>query len=118
MSQTNRPWHRTKCFGPFCFFDIHEGVESERSGNGSWVNEDEAEFVIHLHEKLVSRHTELKTSSRMAIISPYKHQVKLLRERFKEKYKSDSSKIVDINTVDGFQASLFQFTFQHNLRKN
>ncbi|KAL9691011.1 hypothetical protein QQ045_011428 [Rhodiola kirilowii] len=101
--QTKRPWHRYQCFGPFCFFDIHQGVESERSGKGSWVNEDEVEFVINLHEKLVSRYTELKSSSRLAIISPYKHQVRLLRERFKEKYKSDSSKIVDINTVDGFQ---------------
>uniref|UniRef100_A0A7N0T4L7 AAA+ ATPase domain-containing protein n=1 Tax=Kalanchoe fedtschenkoi TaxID=63787 RepID=A0A7N0T4L7_KALFE len=103
VSQTKRPWHRYKCFGPFCFFDIHEGVESERSGKGSWVNEDEAEFVIHLHERLVSKYADLKSSSRLAIISPYKHQVSLLRERFKEKYKSEASKIVDINTVDGFQ---------------
>ncbi|KAL9681514.1 hypothetical protein QQ045_013299 [Rhodiola kirilowii] len=103
VGYTKRNWHRYKCFGPFCFFDIHQGIESERSGKGSWVNEDEVEFVIHLHEGLVSSYTELKSRSQLAIISPYKHQVRLLRERFEEKYGKDYSKIVDINTVDGFQ---------------
>lgn len=39
--QTKRSWHKFRCFGPFCFFDILEGKESQPSGSGSWVNVDE-----------------------------------------------------------------------------
>ncbi|KAI3447169.1 hypothetical protein Pfo_003834 [Paulownia fortunei] len=101
--QTKRSWHKFRCFGPFCFFDIHEGKESQPSGSGSWVNVDEVEFVLAMYSNLVSRYPELKTSSRLAIISPYRHQVKLFREKFRSTFGVESDKVVDINTVDGFQ---------------
>ncbi|XP_016454624.1 putative helicase MAGATAMA 3 isoform X1 [Nicotiana tabacum] len=101
--QTRRSWHEYRCFGPFCFFDIHEGKESQPSGSGSWQNVDEVEFVLAMYHKLVSRYPELKSSSRLAIISPYRHQVKLLRQKFRETFGVESDKVVDINTVDGFQ---------------
>ncbi|KAJ8529843.1 hypothetical protein K7X08_036678 [Anisodus acutangulus] len=101
--QTKRSWHEYRCFGPFCFFDIHDGKESQPSGSGSWQNVDEVEFVLAMYRKLVSRYPELKSSSRLAIISPYRHQVKLLRQKFRETFGVESDKVVDINTVDGFQ---------------
>ncbi|KAM3291143.1 putative helicase MAGATAMA 3 [Capsicum chacoense] len=101
--QTKRSWHEYRCFGPFCFFDIHEGKESQPSGSGSWQNVDEVEFVLAIYHKLVSRYPALKSSSRLAIISPYRHQVKLLRQKFRETFGGESDKVVDINTVDGFQ---------------
>lgn len=101
--QTVRLWHDYRCFGPFCFFDIHEGKESQPSGSGSWVNVDEVEFVLLMYHKLVTRYPELKSSSRLAIISPYRHQVKLFCERFQDTFGVESDKVVDINTVDGFQ---------------
>ncbi|KAK6805384.1 hypothetical protein RDI58_003169 [Solanum bulbocastanum] len=101
--QTKRSWHEYRCFGPFCFFDIHDGKESQPSGSGSWQNVDEVEFVLAMYHKLVSRYPELKSSSRLAIISPYRHQVKLLRQKFRETFGVESDKVVDINTVDGFQ---------------
>ncbi|KAJ0266368.1 DNA2/NAM7 helicase-like [Hirschfeldia incana] len=104
-AQTTRDWHRYRCFGPFCFFDIHEGKESENPGgaNGSRVNLDEVEFVILMYHRLVTMYPELKSSSRLAIISPYSYQAKTLRDRFKELYGAEANKVVDINTVDGFQ---------------
>ncbi|XP_059313666.1 probable helicase MAGATAMA 3 [Lycium ferocissimum] len=101
--QTKRSWHEYRCFGPFSFFDIHDGKESQPSGSGSWQNVDEVEFVLAMYRKLVSRYPELKSSSRLAIISPYRHQVKLLRQKFRETFGVESDKVVDINTVDGFQ---------------
>ncbi|KAL7199938.1 hypothetical protein ACSBR2_022113 [Camellia fascicularis] len=101
-SETKRKWHDFRCFGPFCFFDIHEGKESQPSG-GSWVNEDEVDFVLVLYRNMVTRYPELKSNSRLAIISPYRHQVKLFRERFQDTFGVESNKLVDINTVDGFQ---------------
>ncbi|XP_042040574.1 probable helicase MAGATAMA 3 isoform X3 [Salvia splendens] len=102
-NQTRRPWHNFRCYGPFCFFDIHEGEESQPSGSGSHVNADEVDFVLAMYSKLVSSYPELKASSRLAIISPYRHQVKLFREKFRSTFGVQSDKLVDINTVDGFQ---------------
>ncbi|KAF5781649.1 putative P-loop containing nucleoside triphosphate hydrolase, DNA2/NAM7 helicase, helicase [Helianthus annuus] len=101
--RTKRLWHKYRCFGPFCFFDIHEGEEKQPDGSGSWVNDDEVDFVLLMYHKLVSSYPELKSSSRLAIISPYRHQVKQFRRKFMEKFGVDSEKVVDINTVDGFQ---------------
>lgn len=102
--QTKRKWHKFRCFGPFCFFDIHEGKESKPAGSGSFVNEDEVEFVLALYNKLVSDYSELNESSRLAIISPYGYQVKIFKEKFRSTFGEESAdKVVDINTVDGFQ---------------
>ncbi|KAK4777605.1 hypothetical protein SAY87_017792 [Trapa incisa] len=102
-TQTERAWHAFRCFGPFCFFDIHEGKESQPSGSGSRINIDEVEFIMYMYLKLVARYPVLKSSSRLAIVSPYNYQVKLFKDRFKEIFKEESNKVVDIITVDGCQ---------------
>ncbi|KAL5703621.1 putative helicase MAGATAMA 3 [Ranunculus cassubicifolius] len=99
---TERAWHVYRCFGPFAFFDV-AGVESQPSGSGSWVNHDEVEFILLLYHKLVTNYPDLKSSAKLAIITPYRHQLKLIRDRFHEKFGVESKKLVDINTVDGFQ---------------
>ena len=101
--QTKRAWHRYRCFGPFCFFDILDGEESQPAGSGSWINVDEVEFVLLVYQKLVAKYPELKSIDKLAIISPYRHQVKLFQRRFREMFGIESEKVVDINTVDGFQ---------------
>lgn len=101
--RTTRDWHEYHCFGPFCFFDVHEGKESQPSGSGSWVNVDEVEFVLLLYHKLVTMYPELRSSSQFAIISPYRHQVKLFQDRFRDAFGQESKTFVDIQTVDGFQ---------------
>uniref|UniRef100_A0A1D1XNF7 Putative helicase MAGATAMA 3 n=1 Tax=Anthurium amnicola TaxID=1678845 RepID=A0A1D1XNF7_9ARAE len=100
--QTKRSWHAYRCFGPFSFLDI-DGVESQPSGSGSWVNEEEVGFILILYHKLVSQYPELQSSSQLAVISPYRHQVKLLQDRFRVAFGKLSDQFVDINTVDGFQ---------------
>ncbi|GLT85964.1 hypothetical protein SLE2022_041290 [Rubroshorea leprosula] len=103
QDQTTRDWHKFRCFGPFCFFDIHEGKESQPSGSGSWANEDEVEFALVMYHKFITMFQEVKSSSQLAIISPYRHQVKLFQERFQDTFGVESGKVVDIGTVDGFQ---------------
>ncbi|KAL0727825.1 hypothetical protein Bca4012_023918 [Brassica carinata] len=103
-AQTTRDWHKYRCFGPFCFFDIHEGKESQHPGaTGSRVNLDEVEFVLLIYHRLVTMYPELKSSSQLAIISPYAYQVKTFKDRFKEMFGKEADTVVDINTVDGFQ---------------
>lgn len=100
--QTKRPWHVHRCFGPFSFFDI-DGQETQPVGSGSWVNNEEVEFVLVLYRHLVARFPQLKGGLHVAVISPYKQQVKLFRERFRDVLGVDGARLVDINTVDGFQ---------------
>ncbi|KAJ7547089.1 hypothetical protein O6H91_08G068600 [Diphasiastrum complanatum] len=99
--ETTRPWHEYRCFGPFAFFDI-SGEESQ-PGSGSWVNIDEVDFIVVLYRHMVGSYSELKGSPHIAIISPYRQQVKLLRERFNDVLGADAARYIDINTVDGFQ---------------
>ncbi|KAK1384450.1 putative helicase MAGATAMA 3 [Heracleum sosnowskyi] len=101
--ETTRTWHRYSCFGPFCFFDLHEGKESQTSNSGSRENVDEAEFVLLMCHKLLARFSELKSSSQIGIISPYRSQVRLLQNKLRDTFGEDSKDLVDINTVDGFQ---------------
>ena len=98
-----RPWHTYRCFGPFCFFDIVEGEETQPSGSGSWINEQEAEYITTLYHQLATRFPELKTGPHVAVISPYRYQVKILRDRFKATFGEHIDQVIDISTVDGFQ---------------
>ena len=115
-AQTTRDWHKYRCFGPFCFFDIHEGKESQHPGaTGSRVNLDEVEFVLLIYHRLVTMYPELKSSSQLAIISPYNYQVKTFKDRFKEMFGTEAEKVVDINTVDGFQVNILPSFSQFNI---
>ncbi|CAN6248615.1 unnamed protein product [Urochloa humidicola] len=100
--EKKRPWHSYSCFGPFCFFDV-DGVESQPAGSGSWVNHDEVEFITLLYHQLAMRYPELKSSSEVAVISPYRQQIKLLRDNFRLTFGDQSKELIDVNTVDGFQ---------------
>ncbi|KAG2634775.1 hypothetical protein PVAP13_2NG309409 [Panicum virgatum] len=97
-----RPWHSYTCFGPFCFFDV-DGVEAQPPGSGSWVNQDEVEFITLLYHQLAMRYPELKSSSEVAVISPYRQQMKLLKDNFRLTFGDQSKEVIDVNTVDGFQ---------------
>lgn len=99
---TRRPWHKERLFGPFFFFDVAKGRE-EQAGAGSWINKEEAELIVCLYRHLVALHPVLKGTTRVAIISPYKQQVKLLREQFKRVLGPEMMQNLDINTIDGFQ---------------
>ncbi|KAK9932496.1 hypothetical protein M0R45_019731 [Rubus argutus] len=77
IEQTKRSWHEYRCFGPFNFFDLHEGKEVNTPG-GSWVNVDEVEFVFLLYHNSLER-------------------------TFQSTFGVDSEKVVDITTVDGCQ---------------
>ena len=71
------------------------------------------EFVLLIYHRLVTMYPELKSSSQIAIISPYNYQVKTLKDRFKEMFGSESDKVVDINTVDGFQVKYSTLSLSH-----
>lgn len=100
--ETVRPWHELRCFGPFAFYDVI-GKEETPEGSASMVNKAEAELVLCLYIHLVQQEPAIKTKPLVAVISPYKAQVKLLRDLFTKALGEEGVKNVDINTIDGFQ---------------
>lgn len=49
------------------------------------------------------RFPALRRNPSVGVISPYKSQVKLLRESFAQALGEEGARMVDINTIDGFQ---------------
>lgn len=103
LAQTSRPWHAAKCFGPFALFDLH-GKEDVPEGSASIVNRAEAEFVLCLYKHMLGQVQELQDgTASVAVISPYKAQVKMLKDLFRQALGDEGAVRVDINTIDGFQ---------------
>eukprot|EP00798_Chlamydomonas_sp_ICE-L_P026005 gene26006-11697_t len=120
-TECSRPWHDQPCFGPFAFFDVM-GKESSPPGGASIQNIPEnireahmalcvyrelnipaAHMVLCVYRELLHRYPELRNTPSVAVISPYKSQVKLLRDSFKAALGEEGARMVDINTIDGFQ---------------
>ena len=51
----------------------------------------------------MAQYPELKVGSKVAVISPYKQQVKLIRERLCDVVGVEAARLIDVNTIDGFQ---------------
>merc|ERR1711972_327979 len=101
---TKRPWHDTLCFGPLVFYDVR-GWEEKAPGSVSFIKEWEAHCVVETYLCLTKLYPQLINWNNFGIISPYKGQVKLLRQKLSDIIGSVDmvQKQVDINTVDGFQ---------------
>jgi senataxin len=102
--QTTRHWHRKTCLGPIVFYDVC-GSEKKAPGSTSILAEREAQCVVAVYLYFVSRYPILKISSQFGVISPYKGQIKLLRQFLSEILGSSNiaRDLVDVNTLDGFQ---------------
>lgn len=97
-----RPWHSEYPFTPYRFFDItsrHQQSELTRS----FFNMQEAKVALELVEKLMSILPQNQFRGRVGVISPYKEQIRTLRDVFRRKYGQGIFSEIDFNTVDGFQ---------------
>jgi senataxin len=97
------PWSKINCFAPVVFFHMKG---SQRKSAQSFINLEEAEFVVQLYHALTQLYPPEKPwRSRFAAISPYAEQVQLIRAKFRELLglSSKAPCPVDVNTVDGFQ---------------
>ncbi|PHJ25439.1 rna-directed rna polymerase [Cystoisospora suis] len=99
------PWYNIPIFKPLVFFAVNS---THMDSGTSLVNVDEANIVCQLIYLLKSVFTALgqaEWGGRVAVISPYAQQVKLIRQQIKAKLGvTDGSMCpIDVNTVDGFQ---------------
>lgn len=94
-------FHSKPCFPPFAFFDCHEGREQGAGGGGSLRNRAEAELAAVLCRGLKEEFAE--HVGRIAVLSPYRAQLRELSQAFKAQFGRDVGEMVDFATVDGYQ---------------
>jgi senataxin len=102
MAELNTsPWHEKRCFGPYVFYDVDDGVATEVAS--SWCNELEAQLAMHIVRRLLEAYADFIKPSGIGIISPYNAQVRALRRLFAENLDSAVAQQIECNSVDGFQ---------------
>ncbi|ONH68944.1 Helicase SEN1 [Cyberlindnera fabianii] len=100
---TTRPWHKNAFFPPYRFYDITEGKQSQNKKTFSFVNETEVDIALELVHKLVDEFGKLDFKNKIGIITPYKEQNSLLRNKFIREWGKAILNEITFNTIDGFQ---------------
>jgi senataxin len=100
--RTKQVWHSSPLFGPYQFFDVAHGQEEAQS-NHSQINRREADAAVALYDRLTREFKTIKFDYRIGIVSMYRGQVLHIKSRFAAVYGPAVLKLVDFNTVDGFQ---------------
>ena len=104
---TARAWHSHPALGPFTFWDVR-GEETRPSAAGeaaaSWTNEAEARLVLALARAFLAAAPGLAARhDGLAVVSPYRGQVGLIRSLFAAELGEELARRIDVNTIDGFQ---------------
>lgn len=102
LEKNQRPWHGDFPLSPYRFFDIG-GRHQQNERTKSFFNSLEARVALELVEKLMEILPQDSFGGRIGIISPYKEQIRTLKDTFVRKYGNLILNEIDFNTVDGFQ---------------
>jgi senataxin len=97
-----RPWHASALLGPYRFFDV-QGQHSAAPKGHSLINKAEIEIALQLYKRLTSDFGEYDFKGKIGIITPYKSQLRELKNQFRGKYGEQILEDVEFNTTDAFQ---------------
>lgn len=100
-AKTLQPWHATKQFGTYKFFNV-AGVEESANGH-SLKNTAECMIATEIFKALSRHYKSVDFSCRVGIISMYSAQNTALRNAFTSKFGRDVANKIQFGTVDGFQ---------------
>jgi senataxin len=100
--KTARPWHESNLFGPYKFFNILRGQETQGPSH-SLMNKAEVQIAVVLYDRLIKEFTSVDFNFRVGVVSMYRAQISELRRAFESRFGVDVTSHVDFNTVDGFQ---------------
>jgi senataxin len=102
---------------PVAFFDVYTGGGETRAGK-SFKNEAEGRYIISLLEQMHAPHASSSSETAVhrlsvAIITPYKAQVRLLQDMLRassavaaiqsRRRALGSELVIEVNSIDGFQ---------------
>lgn len=75
----------------------------EERGGTSLANSAEAQLAVHLYQRLKAATNGLSALNRVAVITPYAQQARMLRSSFTDALGDHYQNFVEVNTVDAFQ---------------
>jgi len=96
------PWYCVPALQPVVFFHVKTREQAEGS---SLVNPEEADFVVQIFLTLTQMISEFDWRKKLAVVTPYAEQVRLIRQKFRDVLgtRSTAPLPIEVNTVDGFQ---------------
>jgi senataxin len=97
-----QPWHKEALLGPYRFFDV-QGQHQAASKGHSLINIAEIDVALQLVEKLTAAAPTYDFKGKIGIITPYKSQLRELKERFSRRYGKSIVDSIEFNTTDAFQ---------------
>ncbi|KAF7197080.1 Helicase SEN1 [Pseudocercospora fuligena] len=97
-----QPWHKSALLAPYRFFDVAGQHESAPKGH-SLVNRAEIAIAELLYDRLRADFPDYDFTSKIGIITPYKSQLRELKNRFSSKYGQQIFDFIEFNTTDAFQ---------------
>lgn len=100
--KTAQPWHKDAMLPPYRFFNVVNGLES--SNKNSYQNSGEVNVAIALYRRITRQFsTNGELDGRIGIVTMYRGQLLELRQKFESQFGKNITKVIDFNTVDGFQ---------------
>lgn len=95
-----KPWHSKALLGPYQFFDV---MGTQGKSGTSLINMAEIHVAIQLYETLRKEYPRYDFKNKVAMITPYKGQLKTLQSTLVRKYGEDILSDIDTNTTDAYQ---------------
>jgi senataxin len=97
-----QPWHQSMLLGPYRFFDVQGQHQAAPQGH-SLINLAEINIAMQLYKRLTSDFPKYNFKGKVGIITPYKSQLRELKQRFTAAYGEGIVEDVEFNTTDAFQ---------------
>jgi senataxin len=97
-----QPWHQSMLLGPYRFFDVQGQHQAAPKGH-SLINIAEINVAMQLYKRLTSDFPDYDFKGKIGIITPYKSQLRELKQRFQNTYGQNIIEDIDFNTTDAFQ---------------
>ena len=97
-----QPWHQSMLLGPYRFFDVQGQHQAAPKGH-SLINIAEINVAMQLYKRVTSDYPDYDFKGKIGIITPYKSQLRELKQRFMNAYGQNIIEDIDFNTTDAFQ---------------
>ncbi|PVH99244.1 tRNA-splicing endonuclease-like protein [Periconia macrospinosa] len=94
------PWHKSLLLGPYRFFDVQG---HQQAAGHSLINIAEINIALQLYRRLTSDFPSFDFRNKIGIITPYKSQLRELKDRFVAQFGASILDEIDFNTTDAFQ---------------
>ncbi|KAM0707181.1 hypothetical protein Q7P35_006512 [Cladosporium inversicolor] len=97
-----QPWHKSALLAPYRFFDV-KGRHSAAPKGHSLINLAEIDIAMAIYVRLRTDFPDYNFSGQIGIITPYKSQLRALKDRFATRFGSEIEDMIEFNTTDAYQ---------------